>query len=522
MSREQTRINTASKAVGSHRKDAPASKWKLYAPYLGLAIIAIPLAVYDLGRPSFNLDEGTTFAIAFQHGSAFTSGVAHDGGSMLFYYTLLHVASIAGLPASEAAIRSLSVVPFICLGPVVFEIGRRLGSSAAGVIAALFLLLNTQMVNVAQVARSYSFLVLFVALSFLSLLLDQQRPSRRYRLLWLGAAILATYCHELAILFVGTQAIWALVQPTQATRRRQLVPYLCTYAVSCIPLLWLAYRRGAQQISWIPPLNFKQVRDLASFLLKGGGYGDARGLLAVLTVLACLAGTVHALQGWPRRDQPAEWGRIGVLIWTLVPIVLGIAISVVQPILHEEYFIEALPAIAILAADGIMFLWDKSWKAVPIVVGAAMIGLLAYTLAPTYGQSEQDFRGAATLIVTKGSPADGVVFLAPDGWNAIDYYLLTWHDYASAPASVFPATQWTRVTDYARDPQVPSAKMFECIATRYKVIWLVIANTSTTAQYTAITELTSDFAVRHSYLFNEVTVERLSTPRHFNATGACG
>ena len=42
---------------------------------------------------------------------------------MLFYYALLHAAFIAGLPASAAAIRSLSVPPFICLGPVVFEIG---------------------------------------------------------------------------------------------------------------------------------------------------------------------------------------------------------------------------------------------------------------------------------------------------------------------------------------------------------------------------------------------------------------
>ena len=256
------------------------------------------------------------------------AALLHDGGSMLFYYTLLHVASIAGLPSSAAAIRSLSVLPFIALGPVVFEIGRRLASSSVGLIAALFVLLNTEVVGAAQVARSYSFVVLFVTLSFLGLLLDQQQPSRQYRLLWLGAAVSATYCHELAVLFVATQAIWMLAQPTRSAARRQFLPYLGAYAVSCVPLLWLAYRRGAQQINWIPPLNFSQVRDLASFLLKGGGYGDARLLLAVLVTLACLAGAVRALQRWPQRDQPTEWGRIGVIIWAIAPILLAIMISV--------------------------------------------------------------------------------------------------------------------------------------------------------------------------------------------------
>jgi hypothetical protein len=392
-----------------------------------------------------------------------------------------------------------------------------------GVFAALFVLLNTQLVGQAQDARSYSFVVLFVTLSFLSLLLDQQRPSMKYRLLWLGAAVLATYCHELAALFVGAQAIWALAQPTRAARRWQLFPYLCVYIIACIPLLWLAYRRGSQQISWIPPLNFAEVRDLASFLLKGGGYGAARLLLAALMIIACVAGTVHALRGWPHRDQPIEWGRIGVLIWAAVPILIATLMSVVQPILYAEYFLETLPAIAILASDGIMFLCAERSRTALIVANAMIVGLLAYTLLPTYGQSQQDFKSAATLIETRGSPDDGIVFLAPDSWNAIDYYLLTWHHYASAPTSVFPATPWTQVTDYARDPQVPSARMLECTAKRYRAIWLVIANTSATAQYNAIAELTKDFAVRQLYTFNEVKVEKLSSPRISRyATAACG
>jgi mannosyltransferase len=525
MSYRKNRVNASPEATISRGKPASemlsaGRRWQLPAIRLGLAVIAVPLALYDLGKPSFGLDEGSSFAIAYQHGSAFATAVAHDGGNMLLYYTLLHTALTAGLPTSAAAIRSLSVLPFVCLGPVVFEIGRRLRSPLTGLIAALLVLLNTQIVSTAQSARSYAYVVLFVSLSFLALLLDRQHPSRRYRFLWLGAAILATYCHLLSALFVGAQLMWTLAEPTPIAARRRLLPYLGTYLASCVPLLWLAHRRGAQQISWIPPLNFAEFRDLASFLFKGGGYGDPRLLLGLLTILACLAGTVHALQGWPQRDQLAEWGRIGVVVWIAVPILLAIVISIVQPVLYSLYFVEAVPAIAILAADGIMSLGSGTLKFVPIVLSAALIGLLAYTLVPAYGQSAQNWKGATALILSSGSPHDGIVFLAPEGWNTVDYYLLSQHDHSSAPTPVFPGRPWALVKNYARDPQVPSRTALECAAKHYRVIWLVIANTSMPAQYAAIRELTNDFAVRRSYAFSEVGVERLSAPRTSRYTSA--
>ena len=518
MSDRKNRVNTPPEVTisrGGHASEmlSAGRRGQLPAIRLGLAVIAVPLALYDLGQPSFGLDEGSSFAIASQHGSAFAAAVAQDGGNMLLYYALLHGALIAGLPASAAAIRSLSVLPFIFLGPVVFEIGRRLRSTLTGVIAALLVLLNTQMVSMAQFARSYSYAVLFVSLSFLALLLDRQHPSRRYRLLWLGAAILATYCHLFSALFIGAQLMWALAQSAPTVGRRRLFPYAGTYLASCVPLLWLAHRRGAQQISWIPPLNFTEFRDVASFLFKGGGYGDPRLLLGLLTIVACAAGTVHAFQGWAQRDQLAEWGRIGTVAWIAVPILLAIAISIFQSVMYSLYFVEALPAIAILAADGIMSLGSIMPRLVPAVLSISLIGLLAYTLVPTYGKSMQNWKGATALILSSGSPHDGIVFLAPEGWNTVDYYLLDQHDYSSAPTPVFPRRPWRLVKNYARDPRVPSGTALECAAKHHGVIWLVIANTSMSAQYTAIKELTNDFAVRRSYVFSEVRVERLSTPR---------
>ena len=53
--------------------------------------VALALCVIELTTRSLWLDEAATVAIAGQHGSAFWSAAAHDGGNMLGYYALLHV-----------------------------------------------------------------------------------------------------------------------------------------------------------------------------------------------------------------------------------------------------------------------------------------------------------------------------------------------------------------------------------------------------------------------------------------------
>jgi mannosyltransferase len=505
----------------THNPVAEPTRRMLIAIRVGLALIAIPVAVYELGRPSFISDEGASFAIASQHGSAFASALAHDGGNMLFYYAILHAALMAGLSTSPAAIRSLSVLPFIFLGPVVFELGRRLYSTSAGLIAALLVELNADTVDAAHQARSYVFVVLFVSVTFLCLVLDRQRPSARYRLLWLVAAVLAVYCHLLAILPILAQLGWTLIRPPREVRRR-MWPYVGAHIVLFLPLLWLAARRGTQQISWIGPLSTHQIGLLATYLLEDGGYGNVRRLIAVVTVLACIIGALRAIRRWTQHVDSSEWGRIGLLLWIVFPIVAGVVISIVRPLLVPNYFIGVVPAIALLAAGGISSL---KLRPIPLIAGTGFCVMLAYSLFPSYGQStrdEQNWQGATAFVLARSSPRAGVVFLDPDGWNTFDYYVLLNHAAAGAPTPVFPNKPWLLITNYSRDPQVPSAAALGCVANHFNVVWLVVSNLSTSAQTTAVNELRNDFAVRRIFDFPQVQLERLSRPHPVGAaTGAC-
>ncbi|MGA8717633.1 MAG: hypothetical protein WB557_06480, partial [Solirubrobacteraceae bacterium] len=72
---------------------SPAARGRLSdAVVVGVpAIVALVLCLIELTTRSLWLDEAATVAIAGQHGSAFWSAAAHDGGNMLGYYAVLHV-----------------------------------------------------------------------------------------------------------------------------------------------------------------------------------------------------------------------------------------------------------------------------------------------------------------------------------------------------------------------------------------------------------------------------------------------
>ena len=308
MSYRKNRVNTPPEATISRGKPASemlsaGRRWQLPAIRLGLAVIAVPLALYDLGKPAWP-GRGIFFRNRLPARVSLRDRCCPRWRQSALVLHPPAPALTAGLPTSAAAIRSLSVVPFVCLVPPCSKSASGPRSPLTGLIAALLVLLNTQIVSTAQSARSYAYVVLFVSLSF-SLF------SRSAASIAALSFPLAGCCHTGNILPPaecpirgGTADVGASTAAPTAARRR-LLPYLGTYLASCVPLLWLAHRRGAQLISWIPPLNFAEFRDLASFLFKGGGYGDPRLLLGLLTILACLAGTVHALQGWPQRDRLA-------------------------------------------------------------------------------------------------------------------------------------------------------------------------------------------------------------------------
>ncbi|HZU61281.1 MAG TPA: glycosyltransferase family 39 protein, partial [Solirubrobacteraceae bacterium] len=205
-----------------------------------LAAVAIPtalalaLCLYDISTRSLWLDESASIAIASQHGSAFASAVAHDGGNMAGYYALLHVligafgngTAVVRLPSALAATASVGLLALL---------GLRLFDRRVGLISGLLGAVSLPLVYWGQDARGYTLMVALVCASFLVLVLAVQRPRAGWGL-WLTYVAVTT-----AAMYVGLVA--AFVLPAQLVvlawhRRRTawlLTGMLATLAC-CIPL----------------------------------------------------------------------------------------------------------------------------------------------------------------------------------------------------------------------------------------------------------------------------------------------
>ena len=171
----------------------------------GAAVSAI-----GLGTRSLWLDEGSTFAIASQHGSALWHAVSHDGGNMLAYYLLMHVV-IAWFGHAAWVLRLPSVVANAATGGLVAAIALRLfADRRLATAAGLLTVISLPLVAWGQNARGYALLVTLSVGSFLALVAILQAPAGdRPSSVAIAAYVLST----VAALYVGYDA--ALLIPAQ-------------------------------------------------------------------------------------------------------------------------------------------------------------------------------------------------------------------------------------------------------------------------------------------------------------------
>src|SRR5579884_631524 len=209
-------------------------------------MLALALCLYDLTTRSLWLDESATIAIASQHGAAFASALAHDGGNMAGYYALVHLligafgngAVVVRLPSALAAAATVGLLS---------ALGLRLFNRRVGLVAGLLCAVSLPLVYWGQDARGYTLMVALVCASFLVLVLAVQRPQAGWPL-WLAYVAVTT-----AALYVGLVALFIL--PAQLVilawhRRRTawLLTGMLATLVCSIPLAVLALERGATQV----------------------------------------------------------------------------------------------------------------------------------------------------------------------------------------------------------------------------------------------------------------------------------
>jgi mannosyltransferase len=368
-----------------------------------------------LARKSFWLDEGVSVMLARLDASNLLHILWRREANMALYYALLRFWVHFG--SGDYFVRSLSAIISLGAIPVIYLLGKRLFSSATGLIAAALFSVHAWQVRYAQEARSYSLYVLLSSLSCLFFLTAINNRTRRRWNAYIVCSVLAIYSHFFAVLVVIAQ--WASFY---FLRHDQVVSVAFRRSLKSIGLLFLPLAvfivsRGSGPLSWI---NRPGLGDLHRFLLDlAGNGGDALLLLyAVCCAVALAAG------GWSASKLTfTSWRYLFLLSWFFVPVVTTLAFSLIRPVFLPRYLLTCVAPLLLLAAAGLARL-RPSW-----VAGILLIAMLGLSVRGTWAYYRSDFdlaredwRGVTKYVLQNARSGDGILFHSAQARMPFEYY----------------------------------------------------------------------------------------------------
>jgi mannosyltransferase len=484
-------------------RDRPSRDRLKTAVAIGIpTALAAALCLYDLSARSLWLDEAATVSIASQHGAAFGSALARDGGNMLGYYAVVHVL-IGAFGKGAVVLRLPSVIGAVATVCVLCVLGLRLFGRRIAFGAGLLAAVSLPLVYWGQNARGYSLMVALIAGAFLALVIACQ--SEHPLGAWVAYGVLTV-----AAVYAGLEAV--LVIPAQLPvliryrdRWRGFAVALAVVAACCAPLAVLALNRGSGQLFWVPAPSFETakqvVQSLASTGLQPNFYTATGNPLLALTGIALVLAVgrtwsiVRGRGGWA-----AAWVPVLVLSWLVVPFVLALLESVAgQSIFQPRYLLVSLPAVALLLA------WALLDRRVPVLIGLATLGVLialrAAQIVPTYGVSPENWRAATAHVLSRTRAGDCVAFYPLDNRMPFQYYL---GGAARAPSPILPAVPLTQARAYVEDYATLPTAQLSALRPRCTRVWLLTSHEGTIGgppisrqNYTRLNALLA--ALRHEY-----------------------
>ncbi len=410
----------------------------------GFAAVTLVLGLLFLGSESIWLDEAFSVAAARLPWDELVALIGDSQANMSLYYVLLHL--WLNLGEGEFTVRALSVLFAAAAPPTLYLLVRRLFDARTGLVAAALLAVNAYFLRYAQEARGYALLVFLVTLATYLLVVALDRRSKTATASYVLVAALATYVHVFAGFVVLAHMLAVALARRDVPRRWQL-GVLALWAVLVAPLALTMLRQDSGQIDWIPtPGPTDVVAALAK--LAGGPFS------AIAYFVCCVA----ALVGFRRSlARYGRWPLMLVATWLATPLVLSLVVSTVKPIFLAVYLIVSLPALATLAALGLLSLP----RPVVLVAGALALGLLTADLVRGYDAENEGWRDAASHVLRVAQPGDRITFYAPYTRIPFEYYRRRGAADPVSPSPAYPQDRWgeleLQAENLAGTPQAAAA-----------------------------------------------------------------
>jgi mannosyltransferase len=418
-------------------QEPPARRSRLRGLLSAAGPEALALAVagsvfgYRVAAPSPWRDEGATMVIAARPFGEIVDLVSRLDLVHAAYYLLVHVLLLADRTATLAdavpAVRTLSVLAATATAVLLVRIGRRLGSVAVGLSAALALVAAPLASRYAQEARSYALVMLATTLATLLLLRATARP--RSRLAWClyaAALVLTTVLNVISLLVVLAHAVYVRVMVRRAVRQRWLLAVAGGLGAASPFVAATFLQRG--QVDWLFAPRVDAVPGFYAAQYHG------------LAVLLGVAGTAVALVQLPGRfdlrrldlrrydlrrldrhpSRPARvTARLGAtnrgalvlgLAWAVLPVVTLWVVSQAEPLYTWRYLIFTLPGTALVVGS-----LATALRPIGIVVPLLVLGLSGLHVQGVYrdphvGHAE-DMAGVGEYVAAHARAGDAVLWV---------------------------------------------------------------------------------------------------------------
>ncbi|MBB5784025.1 glycosyltransferase family 39 protein [Nonomuraea jabiensis] len=369
-----------------------------------MSLLAGIAAFTGTGSATLNGDELATISAASRSLSGMWELARHIDGHFLPYYLFMHLWVKAG--TAELWLRLPSAVGIGVAAWFLVDLGRRLDSTRAGVIAAAVFAILPSVSYFGAFARSYAFAAAAVAFSFWALHRAMERSEVRRWVVYGVAVALVCSTHLFAVLVLPAQLL--------LVRRGRVVPMLSAMAVGCVPaaVLGLVGFGERHAISWIPqrgPEVWLKFPKMAA---------GATGLGVMLFALALVGAVVL----W---RAAADEGRVWAFVlvgWLVLPPVLLLAVSqLVTPVYVDRYLFVTAPALALLAGLAVAALPRFQ------VVAAVVVVLLGCALSVQEHVTVREENGRFenipwALRVIKAEPDDAIVYGQSQLRTGFEYY----------------------------------------------------------------------------------------------------
>lgn len=432
-----------------------------------ILVVAATLRLLHLGTESLWLDEIISVAIARLDWGIFWKLVSRFEANMALYYGLLHFWIKLG--ESEAIVRGLSALTGFLTVPLLYALGGRLFSTRVGLIGALLLATNAFHIRFSQEARAYTLVVLLTTLSSLFFVKAIERDSRTDWAGYVLAATLAVYSHFFGVLIVGAQLGSLVLLPAKDVPWRRLLVSISVMGLLLLPAAAFVFARDEGQLGSVPKLRPSDIYSLFESFAGGGK------LLVLVYFVLCLISSLHAARAWSSSRISRETWNYGFLLsWLLLPVLVGLAVSIFKPLLVARYFIICLPPLVMLAAVGVSSI-NVGWiRAGSVVVLLALAGhaVLFYYSHP----EKEDWRDATAYVLSHPAQKDAILFYIDTGRLGFDYYARLHGTAGQTWDIVFPSSfDWEG--DTAEDG--PDGSMLATLPERHGRVWLFLSHDNT-------------------------------------------